>query len=156
MLFKSQPSSRCGGRVAGRAASGRGWAPAPLAAGYLDGTLGELLLKPWFDQAALWYIATRYLPLSRAWAAATLAKGDPETFQQEVGWKQAPSLRWRLALDEVARRRSVYDDATAAWDDASPEVERAAATSAATPPALMRICCASPRIAETSSRTNIA
>ena len=92
--------------------------PPPLAAGYLDGTLGDLLLKPWFDRAALWYIATRYLPLSRAWAAATLAMGDPETFQRELGWKEAPSLRWRLALDEVARRRETYDAALKDWDAA--------------------------------------
>lgn len=92
--------------------------PPPLAAGYLDGTLGELLLKPWFDRAALWYIATRYLPLSRAWAAATLAMGDAETFQREVGWREPPNLRWRLALDEVARRRATYDEALRAWDTA--------------------------------------
>lgn len=92
--------------------------PPPLAAGYLDGQLGQWLLKPWFDRVALWYITTRYLPLSRAWAAATLAKGDPARFQEELGWRKPPKLRWRLALEEVARRREVYEKALARWDRA--------------------------------------
>ncbi|MEX0922990.1 MAG: hypothetical protein WD489_01870 [Rhodovibrionaceae bacterium] len=101
-----------------RRATDAGVLPPPLAAGYLDGALGRMLLKPWFDQAALWYITTRYLPLSRAWAAATLADGDPVRFQEELGWRKPPKLRWRLALEEVARRRAAYDKVLLRWDAA--------------------------------------
>ncbi len=93
-----------------------GCLPPPIAQGYLDGALGRLLLKPWFDQIALWYIASRYLPLSRAWAAATLANGDSARFQEELGWRKPPKLRWRLAMEEVARRRGAYDRALLRWD----------------------------------------
>ena len=37
----------------------------------LNTPLGSVIAWPWFDRVALWGLARWFLPLSRAWAAAT-------------------------------------------------------------------------------------
>ena len=66
--------------------------------------LGALVARPWFDRVALRFIARRFLPLSRAWAAATIAEGSVERFLAEVPLADpGPRLHRRLApvLDRV-------------------------------------------------------
>src|SRR5512143_1773768 len=45
---------------------------------------GGLLLRPWFDHAALRLLKQWYFPLSRGWAAALAAEGSVEHFLREL------------------------------------------------------------------------
>jgi len=50
---------------------------------FLRGRFGDWVARPWLDRAALGSLL-QYFPLSRLWAAATVAEGDPERFREEV------------------------------------------------------------------------
>jgi predicted alpha/beta-hydrolase family hydrolase len=86
----------------------------------LSGPLGGLIARPWFDPVALWSITRWLFPLSRAWAAATVAEGSLERFRDEL---PAARLARRLerplraALEDVAERQAVLDAAERAWDE---------------------------------------
>ena len=58
----------------------------------LEGGLGNLLLRPWFDRLALGWVSRLYFPLSRAWAAATAADGELERFWAGIGGPRAQRL----------------------------------------------------------------
>ncbi len=45
---------------------------------------GGLITRPWFDRLALHVVARRYLPLSRAWAAALAARGEVARFAEAL------------------------------------------------------------------------
>lgn len=73
--------------------------------------LGALLARPWVDPLALHGLRRWYLPLSRLWASANLARLDTERFRAEVGialpalWSR-PRLQRLLARHERARARA--------------------------------------------------
>ncbi|MEX2628979.1 MAG: alpha/beta hydrolase family protein [Tistlia sp.] len=80
----------------------------------LEGGLGGLLLRPWFDRLALGWVSRLYFPLSRAWAAAAGAEGSLERFWAGIGGPRGQRLvaehglratRARLGDYEAAERR---------------------------------------------------
>ena len=80
--------------------------------------LGALLAKPWVDRAGLLGLKRWYFPLSRLWAAADAAGGDPERFRDEIG---APIAAWpepwlRSVLVRHAARQAAAEAARAAWE----------------------------------------
>ncbi len=81
----------------------------------LQGMLGDLLLRPWFDWVTLRTIAHGYLPLSRAWAAAQVAGPSAEAFAEAVPAEGLPRAVVSRALRQVADRRALYDAAEALW-----------------------------------------
>ena len=95
----------------------------PLNEGFsriMQSPIGAVLARPWFDWVTLWFLRRSYFPLSRLWAAAHLAKGDPVRFAAEVpfddrGFDRARVARW-LARFEAYRRKSAAADA--AWERA--------------------------------------
>jgi hypothetical protein len=94
--------------------------PARVAA-LLDTPLGSLIAWPWFDRVALWGLARWFLPLSRAWAAATVAGGDLDRFLDEVPLDRLPSGSKRLtegALRRIDRLQRDFADADAVWQEA--------------------------------------
>src|SRR5690606_2922742 len=65
-------------------------------------------------------LARWFLPLSRAWAAATVAGGDLDRFLDEVPLDRLPSGSKRLtesALRRIDRLQRDYGDADAAWQE---------------------------------------
>lgn len=84
----------------------------------LQGMLGDLLLRPWFDWVTLRTIAHGYLPLSRAWAAAQLSGPSPEAFADAVPAEGLPRAVVARALRQVADRRALYDSAESLWLEA--------------------------------------
>lgn len=81
----------------------------------LEGALGDLVFRPWFDWIALRSIAHAYFPLSRAWAAAQEAQGLVEHFSQLVSTGPMPDVGVRWMLDLVERRRQRYAAAEDHW-----------------------------------------
>jgi len=86
----------------------RGLAPERL----LRSELGDWVARPWLDRAALSGLAW-YFPLSRMWAAASVAGGDADRFAEEVPLQRPRSGYWLLrralaGIDEaIARYRRV-------------------------------------------------
>ncbi len=80
--------------------------------------LGTLLLRPWFDRAALRLLVGWYFPLSRAWASALAAGGTPERFfaQCPDGRRTDRLIGRVLAL--VERRQRGLAAADARWEHA--------------------------------------
>lgn len=72
----------------------------------LRSAVGALILRPWFDDAALRLLAGWYFPLSRAWAAALAANGSPEAFCAAVHCRPlaARMLPRVLARAEACKR----------------------------------------------------
>ncbi|MCB2106553.1 MAG: hypothetical protein KDE14_02580, partial [Rhodobacteraceae bacterium] len=90
----------------------------------LGGPFGDLILKPWYDPVALAGVVHAYLPLSRAWAAASGTNGDPDLFSHYLGQDRPMTAALAKAIGEVARRKAAYDAADTAFGDAifgSPE-----------------------------------
>lgn len=80
--------------------------------------LGGLLLRPWFDRTALKLLVGWYFPLSRAWAAAVAAGGEPERFFARCpGGRRTDRLIGRV-LALVERRREGLAEADARWEEA--------------------------------------
>ena len=84
----------------------------------LQGALGDLVLRPWFDWVALRSIAHGYLPLSRAWAAAELAGQSHEDFLAALPVHELPREVVRWALTRCAKRRAAYDEQIRRWESA--------------------------------------
>jgi hypothetical protein len=93
---------------------GRGAAPlGPM----FEGTMAELVLRPWFDRLALHAIVHWYFPLSRAWAAAIDAP-DLDAFLAAVGPVRVPAAQTMRAVAFAAGRQRAYEQAAAAWEAA--------------------------------------
>lgn len=93
----------------------------PRVAALLDTPLGSLIAWPWFDRVALWALAKWFLPVSRAWAAATVSEGDIERFLTEVPLRRLPPGSRRLterALRYIQTLTHASQGATARWEDA--------------------------------------
>lgn len=84
----------------------------------LQGVLGDLVLRPWFDWVALNSVARGYFPLSRAWAAALASGGAFVRFRAELGLDDLPRAITQPALALVQHRRAAYEAAAAAWERA--------------------------------------
>lgn len=86
----------------------------------LRSPFGALLAKPWVDRAGLFALRRWYMPLSRLWAAANLAGGDPASFREQVGALPAfwSDRHLGLLLGRHERLRRAADAARARWDAA--------------------------------------
>lgn len=74
---------------------------------FLRGRFGEWVARPWLDRAALGSLS-QYFPLSRLWAAASVADGDPERFRDEVPLASAAMPKdWLLEPVLSGVRRAV-------------------------------------------------
>jgi hypothetical protein len=80
----------------------------------LEGTMADLVLRPWFDRVALHAIVHWYFPLSRAWAAA-IDGADVDAFLAAVGPVRVPRAQAARAVAHVAARQRAYEAAAAAW-----------------------------------------
>lgn len=89
-------------------------APAPaggsvLLEGAARWAAGRLLARPWFDDAALFALKRYFFPVSRLWAAAELAGGDPERF-----WAGVPMPARLDRRDRVRRVLARFEERRAA------------------------------------------
>jgi len=63
---------------------------------FLRGRFGDWVARPWLDRAAFGSLS-RYFPLSRLWAAASVADGDSQRFREEVPLARAAMPdRWLI------------------------------------------------------------
>ncbi len=94
--------------------------------------IADLWLRPWYDRMAADILARWYFPLSRAWAAACQAAGDPARFAAAAPYDGPPSSGLDKALRAVAAKADAYRTAEATWADMvfapDPPDGRAAAT----------------------------
>ncbi|MDH3229155.1 MAG: hypothetical protein OEN55_05110 [Alphaproteobacteria bacterium] len=83
---------------------------------FLRGRFGDWVARPWLDRAAFGSLS-RYFPLSRLWAAASLADGDPGRFREEVPLGRATADGWLLepALEGVRMARRRHRRVDQAW-----------------------------------------
>lgn len=85
----------------------------------LEGGLGSLLLRPWFDRLALGWVSRLYFPLSRAWAAAAGAEGDLERFWDGIGGPRRQRLVAEHGLRATQARLLDYQAAEARFQQAA-------------------------------------
>jgi hypothetical protein len=83
---------------------------------FLKNRFGDWVARPWLDRAAFSSLGW-YFPLSRMWAAANIAEGDPERFAAEVPLapdKAADSWLLDQALSGIRgarrRHRRIHDE----------------------------------------------
>lgn len=81
-------------------------------------TVNDLMLRPWFDSAAVPLLARWYFPLSRAWAAGQAAGRDRQAFAQALGRRSVPGLLVDGPLTALAARVEAHREAAARWEDA--------------------------------------
>jgi hypothetical protein len=84
----------------------------------LRGPLSWAIADLAVDRPALWSLVQLWLPLSRLWAAALVAKGDPTVFLAAVPSDARPTQRLARKLKAFEKRRRRYEDAAAAWEEA--------------------------------------
>lgn len=83
--------------------------------------LGALLARPWVDPVALHGLRRWYLPLSRLWAAANLARLDVARFREEIGialpgiWSEA---RLQRLLARHGRAQGRAEEMRREWEAA--------------------------------------
>lgn len=89
---------------------------------------GGLVTRPWFDRLALYVVARRYLPLSRAWAAALAARGEVARFAEALPLDRPLDARDRdrlsRALAEIGALDATARAAEADWAAAAFGIER--------------------------------
>ena len=94
--------------------------PRPRLAKWMRGPVGRLLVQPWLDTVTLHALSEWLFPMSRAWAAATVADGDPDRFAAEVPMPTArlpKASRLAPLLADVADLVRRHRDADAAWQE---------------------------------------
>src|SRR5512132_734321 len=79
---------------------------------------GGLLLRPWFDDAALRLLTQWYFPLSRGWAAALAAEGSVERFLRELPCGRFSRRLLPSILSRVETRRAVLAAIDSKWEEA--------------------------------------
>ena len=86
----------------------------------LRSPLGGLVVRPWFDHAALAFLSGWFFPLSRLWAAARAAEGSVERYAALLPAPLAPRLERALAgrLARFERARAQARGSGRAWEDA--------------------------------------
>ncbi|MDW3204404.1 MAG: hypothetical protein R8L07_02590 [Alphaproteobacteria bacterium] len=84
----------------------------------LDRAVGPYLWRPWYDRVATPAVAKVFFPLSRAWAAALAAEGDPDRFLVELD--DGPPRRTVGAglLGLIQSAALAHETARAAWENA--------------------------------------
>jgi hypothetical protein len=90
-----------------------------LPARLLASPLGSLVTRPWFDRAVLQIGLGAYLPLSRAWAAASVAEGKLDRFLAELPLRSLPPRLEpgvRRVLPRVALLRDAHDEVVRQWE----------------------------------------
>jgi hypothetical protein len=96
-------------------------APADFHARLLASPVGRLVTRPWFDRVALKLGMGAYLPLSRAWAAATVSDGSLERFHDEVPIGRLPVMVERglpRALGRISELSFVHGAVEREWEAA--------------------------------------
>ncbi|MEE8271718.1 MAG: NUDIX hydrolase [Alphaproteobacteria bacterium] len=92
--------------------------PRPSYGRLMRSPLGSLIARPWLDEVTIRVLADWVFPMSRAWAAATVAGGDLERFCAEVPVDPATvtKSRWlKRSLRDVDRAVARLHDADAHW-----------------------------------------
>ena len=81
------------------------------------GAMGWLLAYPWFDRLSLWMLVRYFFPLSRLWAAATVSRGIPERFLEEIPLLSASVDLNRIQgiLFQVEAARAAAEAVDATW-----------------------------------------
>ncbi|MGH6961674.1 MAG: hypothetical protein ACREE7_14425, partial [Dongiaceae bacterium] len=95
--------------------------PSDISSRLLASPVGSLVTRPWFDRVALRLGLAAYLPLSRAWSAASLADGSVERFLAEVPLARLPASLERgfgRTLWRIAELRAEHDQANRTWEEA--------------------------------------
>ncbi|WP_119462348.1 alpha/beta hydrolase family protein [Rhodospirillaceae bacterium SYSU D60014] len=87
----------------------------------LTSPIGGLVTRPWFDRAALWGLSRWAFPLSRAWAAGSVAEGAIDRFLAALPLRRLPGgteaqIQNALARTAALRRRS--EAAAQRWEAA--------------------------------------
>ena len=82
--------------------------------------LGALFALPWFDRLTIWMLRRWFFPVSRLWAAARAAEGNPEKFYDAVPIVAWPRDQKRLkkALAKFEAARASVNALEAEWDRA--------------------------------------
>ena len=79
---------------------------------------GGLLLRPWFDDAALRLLTQWYFPLSRGWAAALAAGGSVDRFLSELPSGRISRRLLPSVLARVETRQAVLAAVDSQWEEA--------------------------------------
>lgn len=85
---------------------------------FLRSPLAGLLIRRRFDRLAVPALARLYFPVSRLWAMALAAGGDPERLVEAIPGLARKRARLARALDRLARRERAHAAAAAAWERA--------------------------------------
>lgn len=80
--------------------------------------VNTLILRPWFDNAALRLLVRWYFPLSRGWAAALAAEGDATRFVASVPVGRFTGRLVPRALETVEARRAALREVEERWEEA--------------------------------------
>lgn len=78
----------------------------------------DLLLRPWFDRAAVEILGRWYFPLSRAWAAARGCDGTVEDFATRLHLDAPPRWLCDGAIARVQALDAAHEQADSAWQAA--------------------------------------
>ncbi len=84
----------------------------------LRGPLGWGIADLAIDRPVFWSMLQLWLPLSRLWAAAMSAEGDPAAFLSGVPIDAKPTQRLAKKLAAFEAHRRDHEAAVAAWEDA--------------------------------------
>jgi pimeloyl-ACP methyl ester carboxylesterase len=84
----------------------------------LRSSAGGLLLRPWFDDAALRLLIQWFFPLSRGWAAALAAGGSPDHFLAAIPCGRLGQHLLPRVLARVEARRTALAAVDARWETA--------------------------------------
>jgi hypothetical protein len=84
----------------------------------LRGPLGWGIAELAIDRPVMWSMMQLWLPLSRLWAAALTAKGDPAAFLAAVPMDARPTQRLARKLAAFESHRRDHEEAVAAWEEA--------------------------------------
>lgn len=81
----------------------------------IDRAVARYLWRPWYDSVATPAVARIFFPLSRAWAAGVMARGDPDAFVDAIGDGGRRTVgRPLLRAIDIARDR--YESALESWE----------------------------------------
>ena len=84
----------------------------------LDQSVAPYLWRPWYDRVATPAVARLFFPLSRAWAAAVAAQGDPVVFHAIADSGPPRRMVGEKLLNAVTRSWREYEETLDEWEAA--------------------------------------